>query len=300
MKEINIMSEEQNIEASETTETSTETTSFLDSISEGVRSESLSKFNSIDDLAQSYVNLEKKLGNSISIPSEDASTEAREDFLSRMANIPGVYLEPEDDVGKAALFQKLGKPENKDQYNFSEIITEDLLTASPHFDEEAEAFKDIAFDLNLTNDQVNELAKMRAEGEMAKHQAGIVAAQDAQKQLQQDWGNEFSTKMQAVGQVLSSFEKEYPDAVNELKHSVAGNNVVLIKAFAQLADQYKESSVAGTQPTTFGMTPEMARTKIEELKSDRGFMERYLGAGHLGHNEAVEKYTNLTKIAFGG
>lgn len=96
--------------------------SWLGAVPEAIRSSpSLQKFKGVDALAQSYVELESTLGNSIRIPGPEAGPDLRKQFLEKLqAKVPELVLVPENSEQRAqveeGIYRKLGLPKDATAY----------------------------------------------------------------------------------------------------------------------------------------------------------------------------------------
>ena len=166
----------------------------------------LSKFQKIGDLAKSYSALEKKMGSSINIPSEESSAEEIASFYS-----------------------KLGKPESADGYEIE--------------GEKSKPFKDIAFINNLTNKQAKGmfegLAQIGAAAEQAAAENLAKIAQESDKQLHAEWGNDYSTNLEYLKRGIAAYGGNSLGA--KLKASGLLYDADIVKMFALLGRQSAES-----------------------------------------------------------
>jgi hypothetical protein len=266
---------------------------FKELISEDIRGQSnIGDFKSIDDFAKSYIESQKLLGRSVRLPSEDSSPEARDEFLSKIKDIDGVLLK-----GDENLHSKLGKPESKDSYDFSEQISEDLLNKIPDLTSELDQFKDLAFDANLTTEQANRLVdnrlktleKLNTEYELNKNKSI--------ESLKKRWGSEYDNRVESAKKVAKIYAEKFGPEVEALVNSSAGNNPVVLEMLNDLAGMYSEKGHTGMQGSSFGMTPESAASKIAEKRGDTGFMKAYTDQFHPEHKKAVQELSKLYQIA---
>lgn len=167
----------------------------------------LSKFNKIGDLAKSYSELEKKMGSSINIPSEDAGAEELNAF-----------------------YQKLGKPESAEGYSIA--------------DEKAQPFKDLAYMNNLTDKQAvamfEGLAKIGQAQQQAVNANLAKIAQESDRQLKAEWGNEYSRNLEYLKRGIAAYGGNQLGA--KLKASGLIYDADIIKMFAKLGKSSSESS----------------------------------------------------------
>ena len=257
----------------------------------------LKDFKDVNQLAKSYIELQRMVGNSVRIPAADASDEAKQDFLNKIKDVDGVLLKNDEN-----LFDKLGRPEAPEKYNLQDALKEDLLKSAPYLEDEVNDFKSIAHKIGLTDSQAKQLVEMRLgaiEGEVKAVEETRIAAEGHLKKL---WGQEYNNRLDAARKLIGVYSDkgpEYKDAIEQLVNSPAGNNPVLLQMMSELAETYQEKGHIGIQGATFGTTPETALMKIQEKKADRGFMEAYLDDRHPGHKQSVAEITRLYQIANG-
>ena len=168
----------------------------------------LSKFKTLDDLAKSYSELEKKLGTSVSIPGENSSAEEIKAF-----------------------YQKLGVPEDASGYDLPQ---------------DGQAYKDIAFNNNLTVAQAKNVFSSIAEiGKQALAQNAenlkAIGAQ-TQKELESEWGKDYQTNLELVKRGISDYGGSELSA--KLKASGLIYDKQIVKMFAALGKMNSEATVS--------------------------------------------------------
>lgn len=288
------MSEEnqvvENIEAAPVQEAPSEV-SFVETLDESLRdSGNLKDFSSANDLAKSYVELQRMVGNSVRVPSSDASAEAKQDFFEKIKDVDGVLFK--DDPN---LKHKLGAPESADAYKFEEKIDSSIYDyISPQVD----VYKQKALELGLTEHQASELLSMQ-QGFMQQELQQLGAQREAAAaHLKEKWGSDFDSRMDAAKRAANIYADKYGDDVRALLDGPAGNNPAFITMLADMAEGFKEKGHEGMGGVQFGMTPEGAQAKIAEKRSDRGFMRAYQDSMDPGHSRAVAEMQKLYDIAF--
>ena len=257
-------------------------------------SSNLKDFKSVDDLAKSYINLQGMVGNSIRVPAEDASPEAKQEFLNKIKDVDGVLLRNDEN-----LYDKLGRPENPDAYKFEETIKTELYDQVPGLSDELASFKETAHKLGLSKEQAQALVDMRLKGVESHIEQWGEHRNNSEQALKQQWGTEFDNRLNAAKQMATVYKEKYGDSMDELINGPAGNNPALLNILSELGESYKEKGHEGMQKATFGMTPEGAQAKIHEKRSDIGFMEAYNDQFHPGHKKAVGELQRLYAIANG-
>lgn len=268
---------------------------FVNTISEDLRAQgNLKDFKDVDQLAKSYIELQRMVGNSVRIPSEDASDEAKTDFLSKIKDVDGVLLKNDE-----ALLNKLGKPETVNDYDFAEIVNPDVVGSVPAFNDELNHFKNIAHEAGLTNEQAQKLVEMRISSIEAQHSQIEAQRTEAEAELKKLWGSDYDNRLNGAKQVAKIYHEKYGDSMAELINSSAGNNPALLSILSELSVVYKEKKHEGLSGNTFGMTPDMAMAKISEKRADSGFLKAYNDGMHPGHKKAVAEMAKLYSIANG-
>lgn len=261
---------------------------FFNSIPEPVRQASLNKdgkstlekFNSLEGLAKSYVELEGKIGaKGIIVPGKDAKPEEREAFLTA-----------------------LGRPPKPEEYKFSEIKElHKSINLSP---ESVKAFQSQAHKLGLSQEQAdglnqwhgNILSQIAAQQEKAQNEAML----SAETSLRKDWGEKYDDNKALVGKaaatILSAEELASLGGAEGL-----GNNPIASKLVYGLASRMSEDSIRNLRPADGGAN----QGQPEALKQYKSMMA---GEGDLGkalfddrnprHDEAVKEKVRLANLAY--
>lgn len=177
-----------------------------DSLKDEALVKQLSKFQKLGDLAKGYANLEKKLGNSVNIPGEDATAEETKAF-----------------------YAKLGVPESAEGYSIK--------------DEKAGTFRELAFSNNLTDRQAKALYEGLAQigAETAKQTALQIQemAANTDKALKSEWGQEYSKNLEYLKRGIAAYGGNSLGA--KLKASGLLYDADVVKMFASLGRANAES-----------------------------------------------------------
>lgn len=174
---------------------------------------SLAKLPRIGDLAQAYIELEGRQGNSVQIPGADASP----------ADWNKVY-------------GLLGRPETKDAYDFTNVPVPPGVTLT---DEAKALYQGIAFDSGLNNVQAGKLLEWH-QGVVATAFKALAARKaEAKEKLQQDWGDQYEGKMEMGLRTLKKFASPASDGtpnefVTFLKETGLGNDPRMSKFLADV------------------------------------------------------------------
>jgi hypothetical protein len=288
-QEADVRSTETTAEASVTVDQgSAAAQSFHAALPDDLReSPSLAKFNDVSSLAKSYLSAEQMLGSSIRIPSEHASEEDKKSFLEKLTKIENVVVLPDksDAAGQDALYKKLGRPDSPDGYQIENV---------PGFDANmVDQFSQLAHKVGLTSDQAAQLVEFE-KGRMNQLEE---YKNTSQKVLQEKWGNDYNNRMQGAKYALDSYAETFPDAVAQIKASPLGNNPVVIAALSDLGASLKEGGyVSGENKVTYGLTPDEAKARINEVQSNA--KHAYFDSSSTKHAEALEYMDHLFKQAY--
>jgi len=259
---------------------------FVETLNEDLRSQgNLKDFKDVNQLAKSYVELQRMVGNSVRIPPADASQEAKQDFYNKIKSLDDVIIKGGEDF-----YQKIGRPESFDKYQLDDMASDDFKNK---YSVDIEHFKKTAFDLGLTNEQARIAASQHLKAIEQQEKSLEANRLNTEQELKKAWGHDYDNRINAAKQAVDIFKTKYGDSVEHLINSDAGNNPALIRMLSDMAEIYKERSHAGTSSMQFNMTPELAAQKIADKRADSGFMKAYHDDMHPGHAKAVEDMSRL-------
>lgn len=290
---------EQPVTAStESAGSSLEPRGLSDMLPEDLRSEaSLQSFKDVGALAKSYVHSQRMLGNSIRIPSEDTNPEAKQEFYERLSKVDGVMLKPnpEDPESMNKFFNSLGRPESPDKYDLK--IPDDV---APFLDQrKVEEYKQLAHRMGMTNEQANVYAQYEVQKLNEYTQRLQQGKEQSSKILRDQWGPDYENRMQGAKAAMEVYREKYPDAVNQLLGSEAGNNPALIAMLSELGQLHQESGhVGASRAVQYGMSSDEARDKIAEIMGNPS--HPYFHDGDPNHQDAVARMKKLYSVAYSG
>lgn len=185
----------------------------------------LTKFENISDLAKSYAELEGKLGNSLTKPGKDATAEEVNAF-----------------------YEKLGKPKDANGYSVN--------------DEQAGALKQLAYENNLTDEQLTGLYEglkkiglQSAENMQAARQRLLKETDEA---LHKEYGNKYSEKIALMQRGIKNYGGV--ELGTMLDNAGVLYHPAIVKLFIQLG----------------------------ELSAEAGTVSRGAGGGNDGYKTAAE------------
>jgi len=243
---------------------STPEPSWRDGISSENRDHgSIKDFKSVDELAQSHIHAQKRLGSSVQVPGE---------------------LATQDDWNK--FYSKVGRPEQAENYDFSTVKAPKDFTIP---DEMINGFRTAAHTSGLNQKQASVLMDWYArtsEAQIAAAQKqNAEAKQVAAERLREDWGGDYDRHTQSVSVALNRF---FPEHLRDQVMEVALTNADFAKAIADIGSRMGEDTTAGVRSTAGGKD---RRSEIEaELKVLRhDFKGPYLNARDPNHNDEVDR-----------
>lgn len=222
------------------------------------------------DAITGYINLEKflgadKAGRGLVLPKDDATP---------------------DEWGQ--VYDRLGRPKSADEYK--------LPVPEGDTGEFAKVAAGKFHELGLTAKQAESLANWYNEQSQAMatsrmNQAGVNAEQQM-AQLQQEWGKEYDTNIEAGRRAARQF------GVGEemlVKMEDALGTGEMLKFFAKIGRGMGEDSfVSGEGSGKFGMSPEAARVRINQLKTDPEWTAKYLN----GNADARAEMERLMRAGY--
>ena len=249
-------------------ETSAPEPSWRDGLSSENRDHgSIKDFKSVDELAQSHIHAQKRLGSSIQVPGE---------------------LSTQDDWNK--FYAKAGRPEQAESYDFSTVKAPAGFTIP---DEMINGFRAAAHTSGLNQKQASILMDWYARTSEAQVTAAqkqnTEAKQAASESLRESWGNDYDRNAQSVSVALNRF---FPEHLREQVMEVALTNADFAKAIADIGSSMGEDSTAGVKSSSGGKD---RRSEIEaELKVLRhDFKGAYLNARDPNHNDEVDRVAGM-------
>lgn len=236
-------------------------------------------------------NMRGLLGQSIRIPSEDASNEAKQEFYDKLTSkVPDLMPRPKEDDTDAmnALWKSLGRPDTADAYSVPELEVPEGVELDTSG---TEVFRGIAHKYGLNQKQFEGIVK-----EYNQHTLQQIADQQTSfnegvKNLKQEWGVKFDDNIAKADKVRAAFFDFIP-SVNNLPAD-------MVKSFAKLADSFGKEGSNSLTAERPEMAQRMAPAEAQALLSDilNNREHAYWQAGHPDHARAVQRVLELTKMA---
>ena len=177
---------------------------------DAVKTEKLSKFEKISDLASAYFEAEGKLGNVLVKPGENSTDEEREAF-----------------------YKALGKPDAADKYSIE--------------GEDAKMFREMAYKNNLTDEQAKAIYEGIAEVGFnalnAQKEAFAQQAHDTQVALQKEYGKDYPVKIEMLKRGVATYGGKNMGA--KLQQAGLLGDYEVVKMFILLGEQSAEAGSPG-------------------------------------------------------
>ena len=241
----------------------TSTIDFSTVFGEYANDPSIQKFKNPQDLAKSYLELQKVIGKKrIPVP-------------EKPEDIPQVLKE-------------LGLPDSPDKY--PDIEGYDKIFGSQ---EEYVEFKKIMHEAGILPQQYEKITQAMKQiieqDEQLTMQQRQQLAQQSLQQLSQEWGDEAQAKLKTAQQLFQTLPPETQQKIVEAGLDVDAN---FVKFLASVGEYYKEDSFV-----TANYTPADAKSELNAILTNP--KHPYFDKSHPEHEAAVEKVQKLYKIIYG-
>ena len=224
-------------------------------------------------ILKNYDNAQRQLGRSIGIPNENDTTQKKAEFRKKVDQLRGVPAKVED--------YRFEVPEVDGQALQTEMVTD---------------FVNKAHQKGFTSDQIQFVLN-----EYARIQGGTIegyrtSQKEALTKLQEEWGPRFARKAVLAQRIVK--EVGGKDVLDLLDQTGLGNNVALVKFFADLGewaaeDGFIPGEIAGVEG------PDAAKKKIAEIQANKDHpYNNPKMAGTQAHKDAVAEMQRLHEIAY--
>ena len=222
-------------------------------------------FKSVGDVVTGYRNLEKFTG----VPA---------DKILKMPDENNA-----DEVN--AFYKKLGRPDKAEDYKFEIAEGQD--------DAIAKAIAPELFKAGLSQKQAAAIYKTLETAKIEQGKAAEAAAIKAEEDLKSEWGTNYDNNLKTAQQAakIAGVTAEQIEALQK-----ATDYKTVMNMFKNLASKFSEDVLRGAgdnKSSKFTMTPQEAREKIEQLKSNKEWQEK------MANNDkaAIKEYKELSQIA---
>jgi len=266
-QEVAVAPEQSQLSGDPKTETPEVNVDWKQSIPEDIRADkSLESIKDVGSLAKSYIHAQKLVGSD-KIP------------------IPNKYANDED---WSEVYDKLGRPKTPGEYKY------DIPENANVNKKSLESFSDQAHKLGLLPTQANGMVKfyneMLAQELQDSNSKATATLEKANKELKQEWGQAYDSKMQKARAVaLSVIDKEFLHSTHLNDGTKLGDHPTIIKAFAALADKMGEDNIVQASGPSY-LTPAQLDKQIHELQQTGS---AYWDKNHPNHDAAVQEVQTL-------
>ena len=266
-QEVAVAPEQSQLSGDPKTETPEVNVDWKQSIPEDIRADkSLESIKDVGSLAKSYIHAQKLVGSD-KIP------------------IPNKYANDED---WSEVYDKLGRPKTPGEYKY------DIPENANVNKKSLESFSDQAYKLGLLPTQANGMVKfyneLLAQELQDSNSKATATLEKANKELKQEWGQAYDSKMQKARAVaLSVIDKEFLNSTHLNDGTKLGDHPTIIKAFAALADKMGEDNIVQASGPSY-LTPAQLDKQIHELQQTGS---AYWDKNHPNHDAAVQEVQTL-------
>lgn len=271
--------------------------SWRDFLSEELQAdEKISEFKSADDLANAFLSTKRMVGGMIRIPTEDAGEEKIKEFNEKLSQVPGVVRLPgmDDETGWEELYRKLGRPEGPADYKIDRPAEEDLPKGMKYDEQTEKWFREIAHKAGLNNAQAGQIVGAYNEMIRLGYEERVKETGAINSKLRESWGSDYDRRVNIAQKVVEQYGGE--DAWAQLEESGLGNNLAIIKIFADFGLQNLDQSLINDAGNKVTETNDELNAKLGELMANPAYLDKK----NPQHNAIVQKVLDIqTKLTKG-
>lgn len=239
---------------------------------------SMANFQSLDDLAKSYISAQKLISQEkIPVPNSDD---------------PDLWN---------TVYNKLGRPENPDLYELGLPEGAPEGWNSEQFQNYTTEFKKTVHDLGLTKKQAENLWGYLQNTNMSVYQK----QQEAQKQQLDDLAarakKEFGQKLPEAIKVRDAMIKQFggEELLQEIKNNpMLDRSPAILKMFTEMSKNFSNDFISNDEKAGKTMTPREAKAKVNSILSDKN--HPYNDRKHPAHMDAVDEFMKLVQATKAG
>jgi len=228
------------------------------------------------------------MGNSIRIPGEDASDDARNEFYGKiLEKAPNLMPKPSED-SMDAFYASIGRPQDATGYAYEAPEGRDVPT-------DFEAFSQVAHKHGLSQEQFKGVLGDLLEGQWSQMDGMTETHNGEMQDLRGKWGMAYDDNMSAVKNFLRLTDA--PEGVVELmtEGAMSAKEIEWIHSVANSTKSSTELSQQTTTTVPNMMTPDEATMKISEMLNN--VEHPYWNNSDPGHQRAVARMLELQKMA---
>lgn len=242
---------------------------------------------SLDDAVAQLTNAASHMGNSIRVPSEEASPEERKAFYDKvLQKAPDLMPKPTEE-NLEAFYNSLGRPADYKEYKYEPPEGKEI-------PEDFEAFAEAAHKAGLSQEQFKSVLDGVLGNVWQQNEALEFEQQEAMKQLSQEWGLSFDQRMGVVQNFLKLTEA--PEGIQNLLENGAMSPAE-IKWIHEIATKTASTTELASQQSQGDapLSPQEAKERINEIIANND--HPYWNAADPRHKQAVAKMLEYQKAA---
>ena len=188
----------------------------------------------------------------------------------------------------AAFYSRLGRPADANGYELGKIEGVD-----PNL---ANSMSQIMFDAGLGKEQATAIAtkynEMITQLSEQANQQFVQQSENEMAELRKEWGINVDRNTELGRRAVNALGLAQDD-IHAMERAIGTKKVM--ELFYKIGGGLGEGAFAGVgSSNAFGMSPEAARVKIQDLKVDKNWIARY----RAGDSSAREEWTRLHKIGY--
>lgn len=200
----------------------------------------LGKFNSVDDLAKSYVGLEKKMGQGKRVPQEEAPQEEWREF-----------------------YQELGAPSSAEAYQTPDEMPEG-------FADMMQRARNVAHEKGLTQDQFGNMIEPFLEAEKERQIVSDNAVKESKdrwkRQLQEQYGTEYESKSALAQRAYEAVVNNNPDLQEVFDATGMGHHPAVMDFMVRMGSGMSDEVVpSGSGGDVLGFDPAGLAARARKL-----------------------------------
>jgi hypothetical protein len=248
----------------------------------------LADFTSVNGLAKAFVDTKAMQGQSIRIPSSEASSDDMVTFHESLREkVPGLMPTPDLTNPEAmnALMVSIGRPEKEDGY---EVPTVEGVTVT---DEQAAVLRKNALESGLTKKQFDKWLTTTFTADIASTTAKKETVQQELQGLRNEWGTAFDSKFAQAVKIAEATNAP-PEVIKALKEQTAG--VATVKWFDGLVGALgsEDFQLATLPPGSGGITTLEARERATEIRNKLSSMSE----SHPDREGLIKKMMDFDRL----
>jgi len=223
---------------------------------------------SVDDIVKGYHHAQKMVGaDKVIVPNKNSSAEEWRNYFVK-AGLPEKFDDYKPEI-----------PQSFDNEQFRKTLTTK------------------AYELNIKPDQLSEITKLfdGYNNDIVKeYEADVVNEIKAtESALRKEWGEGFEKQIHRANRVVKHFGGE--ELHKDITNSELANNGQFLRLMAKIGEKMlNEDSFKPGTTTTFGMTKEEAKSKINAIYGDLN--SPYYNKDHAQHKEYLDNMLKYQEI----